>query len=51
VVNEGKILCSAETQDELGKYLDEIVLLKLDCGLHLDKGVTKQLFGEEFFLN
>lgn len=51
VVNEGKIICSAETQEELGKYLDDICLMKLDIGLHSDVGVTCKIFCEDFFLN
>jgi hypothetical protein len=51
VVNEGKIWCSTETQEELGKYLDDICVLKLDMGLHSQGGVTTQVFGEDFFLN
>ena len=51
VVNEGKIWCSAETQEELGKYLDDICVMKLDMGLHSHAGVTSQIFGENFFLN
>ena len=51
VVNEGKIWCSAETQEELGKYLDDICVMKLDMGLHSHAGVTTQIFGEDFFRN
>jgi hypothetical protein len=51
VVNEGKIWSSAESQEELGKYLDDICTLKLDYGLHSDVGVTSQILGEDFFLN
>ena len=51
VVNEGKIWCAAETQDELGRFLDDICLLKLDLGLHLNPGVTTEIFDTNFFLN
>jgi hypothetical protein len=51
VVNEGKIWSSAETQEELGKYLDGMCMMKLDMGLHAHAGVTTQIFGEDFFLN
>ena len=51
VVNEGKMWCSAETQEELGKYLDDLCIMKLDMGLHSHAGVTTQIFGEDFFLN
>lgn len=40
VINEGKIWCSAETQEELGKYLDYICIMKLDMGLHTLPEVT-----------
>ncbi|MGD0582813.1 MAG: hypothetical protein ABR974_07690 [Bacteroidales bacterium] len=50
-VNEGRIWSSAQTQDELGKYLDDICTLKLDGNLHSQAGVTTQIFGEDFFLN
>jgi hypothetical protein len=51
VVNEGKIWCSAETQEELGKYLDDICLLKLDYALHSSAGVGTKIFEIEYFLN
>lgn len=51
VVNEGKIWCYAETQEELGKYLDDICVMKLDMGLHSDVGVTTKVFDTDFFLN
>ena len=51
VVNEGKIWSSAESQEELGKYLDDICLLKLDMGLHLNCGVSSDLLGFMYFLN
>lgn len=51
VVNEGKIWSAAETQEELGKYLDDICRMKLDMKLHSHTIVTTQLFGEDFFLN
>ena len=50
-VNEGKIWCSGETQEELGKYLDEICILKLDYGLHSVPGVTAKVFDTDLFLN
>jgi hypothetical protein len=42
-VDEGKIWSKAETQEELGKYLDDICTLKLDCNLHGNGGVTSIL--------
>ena len=51
VVNEGKIWSSAETQEELGRFLDDICLLKLDMGLHSDVGKTTKVFDSDFFLN
>jgi hypothetical protein len=51
VVNEGKIWCSAETQEELGKYLDDICLLKLDHNLHLKPGVSINISGVDYFQN
>ena len=51
VVNEGKIWSMGESQDELGKNLDEICIMKLDMGLHSDAGVTTKVFDTDFFLN
>jgi hypothetical protein len=51
VVNEGKIWSVGESQDELGKNLDEICIMKLDMGLHSDSGVTTTIFETKFFLN
>ena len=51
VVNEGKIWCSAESWDELGKYLDDLCVMKLDYGLHANHGVTINLFNYDIFLN
>jgi hypothetical protein len=51
VVNEGKIWSSAETQEELGKYLDDICLLKLNMGLHSTIDVKTILHGMSYFLN
>jgi hypothetical protein len=51
VVNEGKIWCSAETQDELGKYLDDICKMKLDMELHHYYGVTLTICENKFNLN
>jgi hypothetical protein len=51
VVNDGKIWSSTETQEELGQYLDDLCLMKLDWGLHSHAGVTFKITREDFFLN
>ncbi|MGD0342324.1 MAG: hypothetical protein ABSA76_11540 [Bacteroidales bacterium] len=51
VINEGKAWSIGSTEEELGKYLDEICTMKLDHNLHASAGVTTQIFGDEFFLN
>ena len=51
VINEGKAWSVGSSEDELGKYLDEICTMKLDHDLHVSAGVTTQIFGEDFFLN
>jgi hypothetical protein len=40
VVKDGKIWSYAETQEELGKYLDTISVLKLDYNLHKNPGIS-----------
>jgi hypothetical protein len=51
VVNEGRIWSLGESQDELGKNLDDLCTMKLDYGLHSDSGVTTTIFETKFFLN
>jgi hypothetical protein len=51
VVNEGKIWSIAESQEELGKNLDDICSLKLDYGLHFNQGVISVIGGKMHFLN
>jgi hypothetical protein len=51
VINEGKCWSCAETQEELGKYLDDICVMKLDMGLHAHAGLTFIIFDTDFFLN
>jgi hypothetical protein len=51
VVNDGKIWSSAETQDELGLYLDYLCVMKLDYKLNSYKAVTTKIFNTDFFLN
>ena len=51
-MKDDDIMFSAGKKEELlGNYLDEMCILKLDYGLHLNAGVTTQIFGEDFFLN
>jgi hypothetical protein len=51
VINEGKAWSVGSTEEELGNYLDEMCILKLDYNLHSNAGVTIQIFGVDFFLN
>ena len=51
VVTGGKLWSSAETQDKLVKYLDDLCVMKLDMGLHLNPGVRDKIFDTDFFLN
>jgi len=50
-VTDGKLWSVAESQEELGYYLDDMCTLKLDCGLHSDKGMLTEICGINFFLN
>ncbi len=50
-VQDGKIWSSAETQEELGKYLDEICKMVLNYGLNKNVGVSIEIFGNDLFLN
>jgi hypothetical protein len=50
VVNEGKIWSQAESQEELGKYLDDICQLKLNYGLHCNQGVNTDIGRKMYFL-
>jgi hypothetical protein len=51
VINEGKIWSAAETQDELGKYLDDLCAMKLDYNLHEEVGKIVKINGFEYFSN
>jgi hypothetical protein len=51
VVNEGKIWSMGESQDELGKNLDEICIMKLDYNLHSSTGQSVVIAGTPFYLN
>lgn len=50
-VNQGWVCARAGCQEELGKRLDELVLLVLDYGLHEDNGKSLSNAGTTFFLN
>ena len=51
VVNDSLLCASAPEQKELGRNLDEMCVMILDKGLHLDAGVTSIIFNNTFFLN
>ena len=51
VVNEGKIWSVAESQEELGKCLDDLCVMKLEMGLHANHGITSKIFNYDIFLN
>lgn len=51
VVKEGIIWSSAESQEELRKFLDDICLLKLDYGVHSAEVKTVTIYNIEFCLN
>jgi hypothetical protein len=51
IINEGKVWSVADNEEELGEYLDDICLMKLDYDLHSNAGVTAEIFGEDFSLN
>jgi hypothetical protein len=51
VVNDSLLCARAPEQKELGRNLDEMCVMILDKGLHDDHGVTKEIFGTDFFLN
>ena len=50
-VNEGMIYSMAEDEDELGKNLDEMCVLKLDYDLHSNEGIYIGICGSNFYLN
>lgn len=50
IVHEGKIWCKSSNQEELRKYMDEICVIKLDMGLHLNSGVSYEIYGNRYFL-
>jgi hypothetical protein len=51
VVNEGNIWSSAETQEELGKYLDDICFMKFHMGLNSISGIKLIFHDMCYFLN
>lgn len=50
-VNDGYIYAMAGNQDELGKRLDDLVVMILDKGLHSVAGKTINICDTDFFLN
>ncbi len=50
-VNDGFICARASEQRELGRKLDEVVLMVLDKGLHKDEGLFITICQEKSFLN
>jgi hypothetical protein len=51
VVNDGKIWSCAESQDELGKCLDDLCSMKLDYSLNVKTEIFKIIAEADFFLN
>ena len=50
-VNDGFILSQAGNQDELGRKLDEMVLLVLDYDIHNSQAKTINICDMDFYLN
>jgi hypothetical protein len=50
-VTDGKLWSLAESDDELGKYLDDLCVMKLDLELHANNGVIIKKFNYDIFLN
>lgn len=50
-VDDGYIYAMAGNRDELGKRLDEIVIMILDKSLHSVAGKSIKIFDADFFLN
>ena len=50
-VLNGFILAQAKDQWELGEMLDEIVLMVLDRGLHVEAGVAVKICDNDLWLN
>jgi hypothetical protein len=51
VIDEGKAWSMADTEDELGDYLDDICIMKLDYRLHEKAGIVTIISRKEFNLN
>jgi hypothetical protein len=51
IINEGRAWSTGNSQQDLANNLDNICTMKLDFGLHSDRGVTIILSGTDFFLN
>lgn len=51
IINEGRAWSVAESEEELGYYLDDICTMKLNHNIHASTGVTTKIFGADFFLN
>lgn len=51
IINEGKAWSIGNNEDELGTYLDDICIMKLDHGLHEKAGIVTIISGIEFNLN
>ena len=50
-VLNGFVCAIASNQDVLGSWLDELVLMSLEYGLHEDRGVTSTVGDQMCFLN
>jgi len=50
-VNDGFILAQAGHQDELGRKLDEMVIMVLDYDIHKIQGIITSICGELFYFN
>ncbi len=51
MVRDGFLIAMAACQDDLGTRLDELTLMSLDYGLHLDSGATFTICEFTFFSN
>jgi hypothetical protein len=51
VVEEGLMVGTARTMPELRQKLSEVCKLKLDFGLHSEKGVSSEILQTEFYHN
>lgn len=50
-VQEGQIWSMADNQYELGRFLDDICILKVDYNIHTIVGKTSEITGTSIFLN